>query len=268
MAHNQALITGASSGIGAAFARELASQGYDLILVARRRERLEKLCAELTAANNIASEIIVADLAKDDDVERVVEKIRTTDRLSMLINNAGFGTRGTIAEADFGRQREMIAVHVLATVALCHAALPGMLTAGRGDIINVASVAGFMRAPGSVTYCSTKAYLITFSEGLQYEVAGHGLRVQALCPGYTYSEFHEVGELADFDRSAIPKGWWFSAETVVRKSLRALDKGKVIYIPGLRYWLVAAVFRCPVLTFLLKPIIMRARNKHVEKTQE
>ncbi len=265
---NRALITGASAGIGATFASKLAERGYDLILVARRQEKLEKVCREITKQYDITCEIQQADLADNGDIRRVADRIRETPGLTMLVNNAGFGTHGTIAEGDFKRQIDMITVHILATVTLCRAALPAMLANGRGDIINVSSVSGFLRAPGSVTYCSTKAYLNTFSEALHHEVSLSGLRVQALCPGFTVTEFHDTEELSDFDRNSVPKKWWMSAEYVVDKSLKALEKGKFLCIPSLRYWLISYIFRCPLLTALVRPLFARKRRKEMEKTKE
>ena len=178
-----ALITGASSGIGAAFARKLAVAGYDLALVARRGDRLEALAAELETAYGIRAETLVADLTDEGDVERVAGAIAAISNLELLVNNAGMGAEGRFYQAEIGPQLDMIRLHVLASVRLTRAALPGMVERGRGGIINVASVAGFMALPENVNYCATKGYLITFSKALQLELIGTGVRVQALCPG-------------------------------------------------------------------------------------
>ncbi len=255
-----ALITGASSGIGETFAEELAARGYDLILVARRQDKLERICEQLREKYSVKCQILSADLARDEDIEKVASRIKETENLTMLINNAGFGAIGDFGEVDFGRQLDMISVHVLAAVKLCRAALPNMIAEKRGDIINVSSVAGFMATPGNINYCATKAYLIPFSEGLQEELKDKGIRVQALCPGFTCTEFHEVGDLVGFDRSHVPKGWWMSAEYVVRESLKALEKGRVTCIPHIRYRLIVTIVRNRFLARLLRPLIRRRRR--------
>jgi short-subunit dehydrogenase len=236
----EALVTGASSGIGAMFARKLAQRGRDLILVARRRERLEALARELEGKHGIRVEPLAADLARDDDLARVEERIRAAEALELLVNNAGFGTRGWFHEADLEPHERMHRLHVLATVRLTHAALLGMTARGRGGIVNVSSVAGFVQTPGNTSYAATKAWMISFTEGLHLELkaAGSPVKVQALCPGFTYSEFHDV---AGMDRQRIPKAWWMQAEEVVEASLRGLERGKLIVVPGWRYRLVVFV---------------------------
>ena len=231
------LITGASSGIGAAFARQLAARGHDLILVARRRERLEKLGEELAGAHRVSVEAIGADLTVDEDLAAVEERIRGTHSLDLLVNSAGFGTRGRFWEADPAGQQQMYRLHVLATMRLTQAALRGMVERGRGGVINVSSVAGFGATPGSASYCATKAWMNTFTEAIALELQGAGsrVRVQALCPGFTNTEFHDV---AGMDRGVIPRGWWMSAEEVVAASLCGLERGQVFVVPGLRYKLL------------------------------
>lgn len=229
-----ALITGASAGIGATFARQLAARGCDLVLVARREDRLHALAAELLAAHGTRSEVIPADLAADADVARLCARIESLARLDYLINNAGFGTRGKYFHADLSGQVEMHRVHVLAIVQLTHAALKRMVPQNAGAVVNVASVAGFTLVAGGTSYSATKSWLITFSEGLALELrsADSNVQVQALCPGFTYSEFHDVIQM---DRSAIPKSLWHSAEDVVAQSLRGLERRRLFVIPGWRY---------------------------------
>jgi hypothetical protein len=233
----EALVTGASSGIGEVFARKLAGRGCDLVLVARRQDRLEALAHELARAHGVRTEVLAADLVRDADLARVEECIRRGDNLEYLVNNAGFGTRGWFYEADLAAQERMHRLHVLAPARLTHAALQGMLARGRGNIVNVASVAGFVATPGSTSYCATKAWMIRFSEGLYLEMktTGAAVKVQALCPGFTYSEFHDV---AGMDRKLIPKAWWMQAGEVVEASLRGLERGKLIVVPGWRYRLL------------------------------
>ncbi|MBN1555512.1 MAG: SDR family oxidoreductase [Phycisphaerae bacterium] len=234
-----ALVTGASAGLGSVFARTLAKQGYDLILVARRAERLEALAAEL-AELGAAGEVCPADLTKDADLARVEEKIRNCDRLTMLVNNAGFGLDKLFHESDLAGQSAMARLHVLAPTHLTHAALPGMVSRGSGAVINVSSVAAWLQGAGGVMYCATKAFLNSFTLSLAVELDGLGVRVQALCPGFTYTEFHDV---LGMDRKLVPKFWWLDAQYVVDQSLRDLKRGKVISIPSARYKLLAGVFR-------------------------
>ncbi len=226
------LITGASSGIGEAYARHLAALGYDLILVARREAKLEALAADVRGTFGSTVTVMAADLAQAGDVARVAERVAQTSDLVMLINNAGFGTRGYFSDVAVGRHLDMIRVHVLATVQLTHAALPGMMQRGTGAIINVSSIAAFFAAPGGATYGATKVYLNTFSEAVALETRGTGIKVQALCPGFTYSEFHDTPEYDNFDRSELPDKMWMTAEAVVDESLAALWGDRVVVIPG------------------------------------
>jgi short-subunit dehydrogenase len=238
-----ALITGASSGIGATFARQLAAQGYDLILVARRVERLQSLADELRHCYSVRAEAIAADLSAEADLQQVEQRVADQDNLTMLVNNAGFGTVGAFVHVPLERHVDMIAVHVIAPTRLCYAALPGMIRRKQGAIINVSSVAAFM--PASVDYSSTKAYLNVFSEALQMELKGTGVYVQALCPGLTHTEFHDSPEFKS-PASRIgkaPKFAWMSAEDVVATSLRSLGHGSVICIPGWGNRLMATIAR-------------------------
>jgi hypothetical protein len=232
-----ALVTGASSGIGAAFARALANRGFDLILVARRADRLAQLARELETAAGIRAETLAADLAVDTEIARVEERIAGEERLEILINNAGFGSRGMFFAVDRESQDRMHRVHVLATMRLTHAALPGMLARGAGHVINVSSVAAFGSTPGGVSYCATKAWMNSFSEALALELrcAGSAVRIQALCPGFTRTEFHDV---AGMDRKTIPGSWWMTAEDVVQASLDGLESGKLFVVPGLLYKII------------------------------
>jgi hypothetical protein len=241
-----AAITGASSGIGAAFARALAARGSDLILVARRTDRLEALARELAGQYGVTADVVTADLTLDADLERVAGLLRAAPRLDLLVNNAGFGAGGMFATTPLAGQEGMHRLHILATLVLTHAALPGMVARGAGAVINVASVAGFLTSPGAIGYGASKGWINAFTEGLWLELRGAGspVRVQALCPGYTYSEFHDV---AGMDRRKLaPASWWCSAEQVVAESLAGLDRNRVFVIPGFRYRaLVVVVSRIP-----------------------
>jgi AhpD family alkylhydroperoxidase len=231
-----ALITGASSGIGEAYARALARDGYALILVARREARLQALAEELTRQYHVLAEVLVADLADPAGVARVEARIAATRTLTFLVNNAGFGIRGTFVENDIAKHEAMIRVHVNASVRLTRAALPVMLARDCGAIVNVASFVAFFPVTGSVTYSATKAYLKSFTEALHQELFGTGVRVQALCPGFTRTEFQKAGKI---DEEGIPSFAWMSADSVVTQSLRDLDNGQVISVPGAGYRLLA-----------------------------
>jgi uncharacterized protein len=237
-----AVITGASSGIGAVFARKLAARNYDLLLIARREDRLRALALELAEEYRVSAEPLAADLLLDADLERVAARIRTAPNLGLLVNNAGFGALGYFFETDLASQQQMHRLHVLATVQLTHAALTNLVARGTGGVINVASVAGFGQSPGSVSYSATKTWMNSFTEGLAMELAARKslVKVQALCPGFTLSEFHDV---AHMDRRKIPKSLWMTADFVVSESLRAFDKGALFVVPGWRYKLIVALMR-------------------------
>ncbi len=230
-----ALVTGASSGIGASYARHLARAGYNLILVARREARLQTLAGELTREFAVQAEVLVADLTDPAGVAKVEARIAEVEALDFLVNNAGFGTPGTFAENEIASQEAMIRVHVLAAVRLTRAALPGMLARHCGAIVNVASFVAFFPVTGSVTYSATKAYLKSFSEALYQELVGTGVRVQALCPGFTRTEFQDA---ANIGKDGIPAFAWMSADAVVTQSLRDLDAGRAISVPGAAYRLL------------------------------
>lgn len=255
-----ALITGASSGIGAEFARQLAREGYNLVLVARRRHRLEMIADEIKneAARRgwaITIDMLPADLNSTAGIEQVERRIQSIPDFAMLVNNAGFGAGGTFSKVELQPELSMIQVHIVATMRLTHAALPILRARGHGAVINVSSLAGFLPSPHAVTYGASKSFLNSFTEGLQHELYGTGVRVQALCPGYTYTEFHDhIG----FDRSRIPAFLWMDAGTVVKESLQALKEDRVVVIPGfiykIIYTLVAGVpFR--LTTSLVGPMV-------------
>jgi uncharacterized protein len=228
----RAIVTGASSGIGLAFVRRLAAGGYDLLIVARRTERLETLASELAQQYGVAVEPLAADLAQPEGQDAVVARLESADDAAILVNNAGFGTWGTFASTDAARHLAMIDVHVIASVRLCRAVLPGMIARRRGAIVNVSSLAAFVPAPNNVTYCATKAYLVSFCQGLRTELHGSGVRVQALCPGFTHTDFHAAPDYAGFPGSRIPAALWATPDDVVDASLRALRRDQTVCVPG------------------------------------
>jgi len=232
-------ITGASSGIGASYAKAFAENGYDLVLLARRKDRLQALAKQLESGGSIDCEIISADLAEQEEIKKVTNHIRQIDNLDILINNAGFATIGYFADIPIEKSMRMFHTHMTATVQFTHAALQVMLKRERGVIINVSSMGAFMLTPGNVLYDATKSFLATFSENLWLEVRDKGIKVQALCPGFTRTEFHEVGDFKNFDKSVIPDSLWMMPDEVVRLSLKALENSRdVVFIPGWKKRLV------------------------------
>jgi short-subunit dehydrogenase len=247
-----ALITGASSGIGAAFARRLAAEDYDLILLARREERLAALADELGGRYGVVALRLAADLTDPAGLEEVEKHLASREPVDLLVNSAGFGARGDFARVDLHRQLEMIQLHVLASVRLARAVLPGMIERDRGGIINVASLEAFIPLPGDAIYSATKAFLVTFSQALHEELRETGVRVQALCPGFTRTELHSVEQLPESDLARIPAMLWSSADEVVAASLRALPRGPVICVPGWKNRVIVALARLGVVRVLLR----------------
>jgi uncharacterized protein len=245
-----ALVTGASAGLGAEFARQLAAGGSALVLVARRKEKLDALAAELAERHGVTIEVLQADLEKEGDLRQVEGRIAGDETLDLLVNNAGFGSPGPFSRTEIGTYLSMIQVHTAASIRLTRAALGGMALRRRGWIVNVASTAAFSPLSGPV-YSATKAFLVSFSENLQYELAGTGVRIQALCPGLTHTDFHEVIRM---DISGLPGFLWMSARDVVRVSLRALGRKRVICIPGWKNRLITAPMRCAPTAALLRSV--------------
>lgn len=239
-AYRRALITGASTGLGAAYAEELARRGCSVILVARSGDRLREVADRLRGQYSIEAESVPADLTERSGQQRIAELVARDDALDLLINNAGFGTLGRFAELDIERELAEIELNVVALVRLAHAALRPMIRRGRGAIINVASLAAYQPAPYNATYGATKAYVKSFTESLSEELRGTGVRVQVLCPGFTRTEFQKR---AGLDSSRVPQFAWMTAEAVVRTSLDALASGTVVCVPGKAYWTLSGVTR-------------------------
>ncbi len=228
-----ALITGASAGIGEAFARVLAERGFDLILTARRFDRLQKLAAELDSTSGVKAEAIAADLARPDAPGFLQAEIeRRGLKVDWLVNNAGYGLPGCFVDRPWPEHEDFYRVMVTAPTELCYRFLPGMIARGYGRIVNVASVAGLSPSPaGSTLYGPSKAYLVRFSQSLAQEVRASGILVSALCPGFTHSEFHDVSGTRK-EVSRFPRLMWMDAETVARRGARAVERGRIIYVPG------------------------------------
>jgi uncharacterized protein len=236
--HSAALVTGASSGIGSAIARELAARGHGLVLVARRRERLVELAKELKAEHGVGAEAITCDLAKAASRGRLPERIaeRGLD-VEILVNNAGFATNGPFHESDPARELEQVQVLVEAVVALSSAFVPGMVNRGRGAILNVASTAGMQPLPYSAGYSAAKAYVLTFSEALHHELRGRGVTVTALCPGPVSTDFWQISGWEvkggqSFER-AVPRPAWITAEQAASAGVQGLASGHRVVVPGL-----------------------------------
>ena len=225
-----ALVTGATSGIGAAFASRLAQKGFDLILHGRRQKELMDRAKNLERIYSTSVEIIIAELSRPDEIRKVEERINSLDRLDMLVNNAGYWEPGVFWEHSPDSLEAMIMVHNVAPVRFIRAALPRMLERDKGDIINVSSLGAYLNMVTLENYGATKAYLISFTESLHVALMGTGIRVQALTPGFTVTEFHSrLG--ADFTKE---QRTWMQPEEVVDESLRALGKGPVVCIPGFK----------------------------------
>ncbi len=228
-APRRALVTGASAGIGAAFAERLAHEGYDLVIVARDRERLETRAQQMRERSSVQVEVLPADLTEPAELH-IVEAVIADAHLELLVNNAGFGTMGTFAELDAEREEAEIRLNIVALVRLTRAALPGMIQRKSGAIINVSSMAALQPAPYNATYGATKAFVNSFTEAIHEELRGSGVRVQALCPGFTRTEFQQR---AGVDVSRVPQAAWMAPEAVVESSLAGLRRGDLVYVPGL-----------------------------------
>jgi uncharacterized protein len=225
----RALVTGASAGIGQTFARLLARDGYDLVLVARDSARLDALAKELDGHYGVDSEVLPADLTDREQLRRVEARLRAEPAIDLLINNAGFGTYGRFHELDVDIEEREIQLNVVALMRLAHAALDVMVPRGRGSILNVSSVAGFQPVPGDATYAATKSFVLSFSEALHEELRGTGVTVTVLAPGFTRTEFQER---ANYDASGVPGFMWQEADEVVEAALGAMARNRAVCVPG------------------------------------
>ena len=224
----RALVTGASSGIGEEFARQLAKKGYDLVLVARRRDRLEKLAAEFSQAQGTIAEVVEADLATTEGVISVEKRLEQGD-IDLVVNNAGFATRGEFPALPIHRELEELDVNIKALVRLTHAALRPMVQRKRGNVVNVGSTGSFQPVPYMSTYAATKAFVLHFSEGVHEEVKKQGVTVTCLCPGPVLTEFQQV---AGIDQRRLPSRGRLTPRQVVAAALKGAADGRAIVIPG------------------------------------
>ncbi len=230
-----ALVTGASAGIGAAIARELAGRGHDLILVARREQRLRSLADELGSDHGVTAEVIAADLSQADERERLHSAIAERGRwVEVLVNNAGFGSRGRFVDSDTARMVEMVDVNVAAVVDLSGRFIPGMANRGRGAVINIASAASFQPIPGTAVYAASKAFVLSFSEAIRTEMRGTGVTVTAVCPGPVETEFTEAAGMSGVE-DETPSAFWISAEDVARHAVEGAAADKRVVVPGAIY---------------------------------
>lgn len=233
-----ALITGASAGIGRAFAERLAREGTDLVLVARDRARLEELAGNLRDRHGVAVEVLVADLSDREATGRVCARVADDLRpVDLLVNNAGMGQRESFLDNDLRAEEAALDVMVRAVLLTCHAAGRAMRERGSGAILNVSSVASFI---SNGTYSAEKSFVTVFSEALASELAGTGVTVTALCPGFTRTEFHERARM---EISALPSSWWLDADDVVAQALQDVASGKVVSVPGAQWKLITTAIR-------------------------
>jgi len=228
-----ALVTGATSGIGAAFARQLAKRGYDLIVVARDAPRLAASAKDLSATHGNSVDPLPADLATEAGMDAVAARLTDPARpVDLLVNNAGLSLNKSFLRTAIGEEEQLLAVNVRAVMRLAHAVIPLMVERRSGAVINVSSVSGFGAVMPGSTYPASKAWVTNFSESLNLAVKQSGVRVQALCPGYTRTEFHQRQGI---DTTKMPNWMWLDADSVARHSLRDLAKGKAVSVPALRY---------------------------------
>lgn len=253
-----ALITGASSGIGREFARQLAARGDDLVVVARRETELQQLKDELEQAHGVAVEVLVADLDDRSQLRAVADRLSDAQRaVDVLVNNAGFGLAKPFLDSPVEDEERMLSVLVHATMVLSHAAGTAMRARGAGRIINVSSVSGWM---ASGTYSAAKAWVTVFSESLAGQLAGSGVSVTAVCPGFVHTQFHAAGGI---DRSSTPDFMWLPVHQAVAEGLSAAGKGHVISVPGRQYKVLSTLLRVAP-----RPIVRSRRIAATHRNQE
>jgi short-subunit dehydrogenase len=235
MTESRALITGASAGLGAEFARQLASKGKDLILVARRTEPMDKLARELAGKFDVVVDVMQSDLSDAEATAKLFAEVtRRGLTVDYLINNAGSEGPDLLDDRDWPAQQKYIELMMTSVAGMCHHFIPPMRERGFGRVLNVASVAGHVSLSGDASYGPTKAYVIALSKGLAATLRGQGVNVLALCPGFTHTDFHQSDKLTRM-KSSMPAFIWYDADVVIREGLAALEKGKDVYISGRLY---------------------------------
>lgn len=236
----RALVTGASRGIGAAIARQLAGEGVDLVLVARTGNELATLAHDLERAHGVTVEVVTADLTDHDDLERVATRIAASPTVDLVVNNAGFGTVGRFAELDPDTEERQVRLNATALLRLSQSAAAVFRDRGTGGICNVSSIAGFAPAPGTATYAATKAFVTSFTQALHEELRPAGVHVTALCPGFTQTNFHTAGRMAT---SRIPDLAWSTAEEVAAVAVAGVRDNRALVVPGVANRAVARATR-------------------------
>ncbi|EJB07005.1 short-chain dehydrogenase of unknown substrate specificity [Rhizobium leguminosarum bv. trifolii WSM597] len=226
-----AVITGASSGIGATYADRLAGRGYDVILVARNKEKLDTVAERVRKSHDVTVTVLTADLTKDADLTALEARLSGDDSISVLVNNAGFGGAGTLLESEIGKMAEMIATNVTAPTRLTYAVVPGMVKRGGGIIINIASIVAIAPELLNGVYGGTKAFMLAFTQSLQHELSAEGIIAQAVLPGATSTEFWDV---AGVGVGNLPSDWLMSTADLVDSALFGLDRQEKVTIPSLQ----------------------------------
>jgi short-subunit dehydrogenase len=257
MSEGRALVTGASSGIGAAIAVELAKANYDLILAARRKDRLDEQASTLSKAHGVDVKVVAVDLGSKGGAATLIREAGAIGEVDVLVNNAGFGVHGNMADASIERTLEMCELNMTALTLLTHSFLKPMVARGRGRILQIASIGAYQPSPYYAVYSATKAYVLSFSEAVHYELKGTGVSVTTSCPGLTDTEFHDV---ANHQKPAWMKAVTMTAEQVARISLKAMFKGKRTVIPGFVNW-ISAVTALRTPKFMVIPLAARTMRK-------
>lgn len=261
MGRRLCLVTGASAGIGQAMARQYAAHGYDLVLTARRMDRLERLARELRESHAVEAYPLAADLAEPSGPRQILRDIGAIGRpVDALVNNAGFGLAESYLQTDWRDNQVFLQVLVVAVAELTHMLLPGMVERRFGRILNVGSLAGLIPAlPGYTLYGGAKCFVIKFSEALHIELRGNGVHVTALCPGFTHSEFHDVNRTRA-EISKTPRWLWMSAEAVAAAGYRAVEANQAICVPGLQNKLVAGMAKALPRSWALALMAVQAKG--------
>jgi len=249
-----AIITGATSGIGKEFSLQLAQMGFNLLLLARREELLVQWAAELKNRYNIVVAVKAVDLADIGQVKRLLVEVGSMEDITVLVNAAGFGTLGKFTNLEFPKVEQMNTLHVMAPVFLTHAILPGMIQRHQGLVVNISSVEVWRQAKIGILYTAAKEYIRVFSTTLNKQVKPSGVLIQTVCPGYTRTNFHKVGDYAQKKEFRRPSFMWMTPTQVVSGSLKAAERKRALYVPGFFNKLVKFIYSFPILGSLLRTI--------------